>query len=301
MIVTALLGLLGVLFLFFLIVFIRDLIAVRHEPSEESIPAFGIIGLIANFFDTLGIGSYAPTTAMLNVAKQVKNDKKLPGILTVGCTVPVLTEAFLFIQSVEVEPVTLFALIISSVIGAAVGGKLVTKLPEQKVQLYLGIALVLTAFVMLGKQLGLMDFLSAGNTEIGLSGVKLVVAVVFNFIFGALMTIGCGLYAPCMAMIYMLGLNPLVAFPVMMGSCAALMPVAAYEFIKARDYAPKGCLAMAIGGVIGVFLAAKLVTSMDLYVLTWLVICVVLYTGVMYVRRSTKKKDTYVAAQGTDQ
>ena len=239
MVVNALLGLLGILFIYYIIYYIRDLAANKGNWGEGNVPINLFIGFITNFLDTLGIGSYATTTMLLGVTKQLKSDKLLPGTLNVADTIPVLIEAFLFISVVEVEPVTLFSLIIAAIVGAVIGGKIVPNLSEKKVQTYLGIALLITALLMLGKQLGLMAFLGTGNTAMGLEGVKLIVAIVLNLIFGALMTIGCGLYAPCMAMVYLLGLNPIVAFPVMMGSCAALMPVASKEFIVAGSYARK--------------------------------------------------------------
>ena len=256
--------------------------------GEGNVPINLFIGFITNFLDTLGIGSYATTTMLLGVTKQLKSDKLLPGTLNVADTIPVLIEAFLFISVVEVESVTLFSLIIAAIVGAVIGGKIVPNLSEKKVQTYLGIALLITALLMLGKQLGLMAFLGTGNTAMGLEGVKLIVAIVLNLIFGALMTIGCGLYAPCMAMVYLLGLNPIVAFPVMMGSCAALMPVASKEFIVAGSYARKVSVLIAVSGVVGVIIAAKLVQSMDLNLLTWLVIIVVIYTAFMYIRKGLK-------------
>lgn len=286
--VNILLGLLGVLFIYYLFFFIRDLAAHRGDWGGGNAIISGCIGAICNFLDTLGIGSFAPTTLCLNATKQLKSDKLLPGTLNVSCTIPVMLEAFLFITVVEVDGITLFALIIAAIVGAAVGGKLVPKLPERKVQTYLGIALLITVAFMAGKQLGLMDFLGTGNTALGLTGVKLVVAVVLNFIFGALMTIGCGLYAPCMAMVYLLGLNPIIAFPVMMGSCAALMPVASKEFIVVGDYARKVSLAIAIGAVPGVIIAAKFVTNLDMNILTWLIIVAITYTGITYVRKGLK-------------
>ena len=270
MVVNALLGLLGILFIYYIIFYIRDLAANKGNWGEGSVPINLFIGFITNFLDTLGIGSYATTTMLL------------------GVTIPVLIEAFLFISVVEVEPVTLFSLIIAAIVGAVIGGKIVPNLSEKKVQTYLGIALLITALLMLGKQLGLMTFLGTGNTAMGLEGVKLIVAIVLNLIFGALMTIGCGLYAPCMAMVYLLGLNPIVAFPVMMGSCAALMPVASKEFIVAGSYARKVSVLILVSGVVGVIIAAKLVQSMDLNLLTWLVIIVVIYTAFMYIRKGLK-------------
>ena len=288
MVVNALLGLLGILFIYYIIFYIRDLAANKGNWGEGSVPINLFIGFITNFLDTLGIGSYATTTMLLGVTKQLKSDKLLPGTLNVADTIPVLIEAFLFISVVEVESVTLFSLIIAAIVGAVIGGKIVPNLSEKKVQTYLGIALLITALLMLGKQLGLMAFLGTGNTAMGLEGVKLIVAIVLNLIFGALMTIGCGLYAPCMAMVYLLGLNPIVAFPVMMGSCAALMPVASKEFIVAGSYARKVSVLILVSGVVGVIIAAKLVQSMDLNLLTWLVIIVVIYTAFMYIRKGLK-------------
>lgn len=290
--VNVVLGLLGVLLLYYLFFWIRDLMANKNNLGYGSWVINFIIGAVTNFFDTLGIGSYATTTMALSVTKQLKNDKLLPGTLNVADTIPVMIEAFIFITVVKVEAVTLFALIIAAIAGAVVGGRLVPKLPEKKVQTYLGIALILTALLMLSKQLGLMTALGTGNTAMGLEGVKLVIGIVGNFFFGALMTIGCGLYAPCMAMVYMLGLNPIVAFPVMMASCAALMPVASKEFICASDYARKVALAICIGGIPGVIIAAKFVVSMDLNLLTWLVIVVVIYTGCYYFRKGLKNPGT---------
>jgi uncharacterized membrane protein YfcA len=242
--------------------------------------------------DTLGIGSFAPTTLLLNMTKQLSSDRLLPGTLNVGHGIPVLVEAFIFTTVVDVSPVTLFALVGSATVGAFIGSKFVTGLPEKKVQLWMGWALIITAVLMFARQQGWIDVLGADNTATALTGIKLVIGVVINFILGALMTIGVGLYAPCMAMVYMLGLSPLVAFPVMMGSCAGLMPVASLNFVKTGDYARKVSLAITVGGIIGVIVAAKFVTGLDLNVLTYIIIVVIIITGVMYIRKSMNAAQT---------
>jgi uncharacterized membrane protein YfcA len=299
MIVTALLGLLAILFIYFLFYYIRDIIAHRHDLGYGSWSVNLVIGFVVDFFDVFGIGSFATSTMLLNAAKQLKHDRHLPGLLNVSFTVLVMMEAYIFIKNVEVEPVTLFALIFAAIMGAAVGGRLVPKLPERKVQTYLGFALLVTAMLMIGKQTGFIDFLGSGNTAVGLEGPKLIIAVVLNFIFGALMTLGCGLYAPCMVMVFMLGMSPIVAFPVMMGSAAALMPVAAKEFIVAGDYARKISVAFTVSGIVGVLVATNLVVNMDLKILTWIIIVVVIYTGITYVRKGTKSKNNVPSAEGT--
>jgi uncharacterized membrane protein YfcA len=235
--------------------------------------------------DTLGIGSFAPTTMLVEMTKQLDNDRQLPGTLNVSHTVPVIIEAFIFITVVKVAPLTLFSLVIAAIAGSYIGSKTVSKLPEKKVQFYMGIALIVTAALMAMKQLGLLDLLGTGNHLTGLTGIKLIIGIVGNFILGALMTIGVGLYAPCMALVYMLGLSPLVAFPIMMASCAGLMPVAGTNFIKSGDYSRKVSLAITIGGIFGVIVATRFVTGLDMTVLTWIVIAVVLYSGFTYIRK----------------
>ncbi|MEO1770784.1 sulfite exporter TauE/SafE family protein [Candidatus Enterococcus ferrettii] len=267
----------------------RDLLANKGNLGGGSWIVSGLIGFVTDFLDTLGIGCFAPTAMLLDLTKQLDQDRLLPGTLNVGHAIPVLVEAMIFITVVDVAPLTLFALIAAATVGSFVGSRTVTKLPEKTVQFWMGWALIATAVLMALRQTGMINLLGAGNTATALTGGRLLIGVVGNFIFGALMTIGVGLYAPCMAMVYMLGLNPLVAFPIMMGSCAGLMPVASVNFIKSGDYARKVSLAITVCGVFGVFIAAKFVTGLNLDVLTWIIIVVIIYTGITYIRKSLKK------------
>lgn len=285
--VSAILGILGIFTAAFAAVFGKDLYVNKGNwEKDTSLAKTSVIGLITNFFDTLGIGSFAPTTTLLRIFKQ-SEDRVIPGTLNVSCTIPVVIEAFAFITVVEVEPLTLITMLASSVVGAQLGAGYVAKMEEKKIQLVMGIALLATAFLMFAKQLGWIAGLGTG-TAIGLSGGLLVIAVVGNFILGALMTAGIGLYAPCMALCYLLGMSPAVAFPIMMGSCAFLMPVASIKFVKESAYNKKASLGITLGGIIGVLLAVFVFTSLPLKVLTWLVIVVVTYTGITLLRDSKK-------------
>lgn len=248
--------------------------------------ALGGVGFIANFFDTLGIGSFATSTALLKFFNLTK-DRTLPGTLNVSCTIPVIVEALIFITVIKVEPITLFAMLISATIGAVIGAGIVSKLDERKVELGMGAALIVVAFVMFAGQVNLMP---VGGTAIGLTGGKLVIAVIANFLLGALMTLGIGLYAPCMALVFALGMSPKVAFPIMMGSCAFLMPAASVKFIKEDSYDRKASLAITIFGVVGVLIAAYIVKSLPLNILKWVVIAVLVYTSVAMFRSASKHK-----------
>ena len=204
-------------------------------------------------------------------------DKDLPGLLNVGDTLPVMCEAVIFTTVIKVEPITLVTMLAASAIGSYVGAGIISKLDELKIQKIMGLALLVTGVLMALSALNLMP---GGGEAIGLSGIKLVIGIVGNFILGALMTAGIGLYAPCMALVYFLGLSPQVAFPIMMGSCATLMPVCSVKFIKEGAYPRKASLLLGLFGAIGVFIAAYIVKSLPLDILRWLVIAVIFYTSI---------------------
>ncbi|GAA0734805.1 sulfite exporter TauE/SafE family protein [Clostridium oceanicum] len=288
MIVKVVFGVLLILTIYFAITFFKDYAKVSKEGNleKDNFWIAGGVGFVANFFDTLGIGSFAPLTAMLKFFHLVE-DRVLPGTLNVSCTLPVVTEALIFITVIEVDPITLFSMLISSTVGAVVGASVVSKFDEKKVQLAMGLALLVVAVLMLASQLKLMPM---GGDAIGLTGGKLVIAVVVNFFLGALMTLGIGLYAPCMALIYALGMSPKVAYPIMMGSCAYLMPASASKFVKESAYNRKVSMSITIFGVIGVLIAAYLVKSLPIKVLTWIVIVVIVYTSITMLKAYSKNK-----------
>jgi uncharacterized membrane protein YfcA len=273
--------------IFYSYVLIKDII--KHKAVLENVSTVktAIIGFVVNFFDTLGIGSFAPQTALLKFTKQTE-DRLIPGTLNVSNTIPVLIQALIFIQIVEVEAITLITMLISATVGAVMGAGIVAKLSTKKIQLTMGFALLVTAFFMFSGQ---MDWIKGGGEAIGLSGWKLIVAVGANFILGALMTAGIGMYAPCMALIYGLGMSPLVAFPIMMGSCAFLMPPASTKFIKEGAYNRKASISMIIPGAIAVLIAAFLVKSLPLDTLRWVVIVVILYTSFIMLRSARLEKE----------
>jgi len=239
-----------------------------------------LIGFVTNFFDMLGIGSFAPSTAVFKLGKLV-SDEKIPGTLNVGHTLPTSAEAFISIAIITVDPVTLISMILASCAGSWLGAGVVAKWPRRNVQIGMGLALIVAAVFFLLKQLGMLPG-DAGS--LGVNGTRLIIAIAGNFVLGALMTLGIGLFAPCMVLVAALGMSPAVAYPIMMGSCAFLMPVGSVRFIRERSYTLKSALGLAIGGVPGVLLAAFWIKSMDVTKLRWVVIVVVTYTAAMMLR-----------------
>ena len=245
------------------------------------------IGFVTNFFDTLGIGSFATTTSLFKFLRFVP-DERIPGTLNVGHTLPTILEAAIFIVIVAVEPPTLILLIAASVIGAWLGAGLVARLPRRAVQIGMGSALAVAAVLFIMMNLKGSQFGLTGNA-LGLSGMRLGIGIVVSLCLGALMTIGIGLYAPCMIMVSLLGMNPIAAFPIMMGSCAFLMPVASLRFIRFNAFSMRAALGLTLGGIPGVWIAAHMVYHLPITAVRWLVVIVVIYAAVTMLRSAAQE------------
>jgi uncharacterized membrane protein YfcA len=273
---------LGVFTVFLVWIWLRSKNRAPGVPSLFEL----FVGMVTNFFDTLGIGSFAPTTSIFKFRHMVP-DEKIPGTLNVGHALPTLLEAFLFIAIVKVDILTLVLLMGASVIGAWFGAGIVAGWSRRRVQIGMGIALLAAASYFLIQNLNLLP---AGGNALILQHGRLWVGVIGSLILGALMTLGIGLYGPCMILVSLLGMDPHAAFPIMMGSCAFLMPVASARFIQAGSYSPRVSLGLALGGLPGVLIAALIVKSLSLTAVRWLVVLAVLYAAFAMLRSAATAK-----------
>lgn len=282
----ALLAIFSVLGAIFVLIWAKFLLAARRAGERWSWPRSVeiLIGAVTDFFDTLGIGSFAPSTAFFRFGKLVP-DELIPGTLNVGHTLATVAQALIFIQIVQVAPSTLLPMMVAAGLGAWVGTGVVEKLPRVQIRLGMGMALLLAAAIML---LSLLGYLPAGLDALELNGWKWWAGVIGNFILGLLMPLGIGLYAPCMILVSLLGMSPLAAFPIMMGSCAFLMPISSLGFIRNKKYLPSAALGLAIGGVPAVFLAAYVVKSLPLDYVRWIVVCVVTIVAISILHAAKK-------------
>ena len=235
-----------------------------------------LVGFVGLFFDTLGIGNYAPTTAVFKLTKMVP-DEHIPGTLSVGSAVPVALEAFAFVSAIAVDPLTLALLVPIGTAGTWLGARVVSRLPRRPIQIGMGVALLVGAVFMLLTNLQLIP---GGGDAIGFSGATLAGAAVVNFCLGALMALGIGCYAPSLLVFSLLGMSPRSAFPIMMGSAAYMIPVAGIRFAKAGRFDGTVALALTLGGIPGVLIAAFVVKSLPLQAIRWLVVVVVAYASV---------------------
>jgi uncharacterized membrane protein YfcA len=248
----------------------------RHAGDPGPKPADVLTGFGTDFFDTLGIGSFAPTTAIFTLLRRPASEL-IPGTLNVGHNAAGCVETAIFMTAVAVDPTLLAAMIASASVGAFISAGVVSRLPRHTIQAVIGVALLIGGLVFSATNLG---FLPPGGTALALHGWRFAVAVGGNFVFGMLMSAGIGLYAPCMIMLFLLGLHPLAAFPIMMGSCGLLQPLAGIRFLRTGRFAWGPSLGITMGGVFGVFLAAFVVKSLPLTGLRWMVVCAVLYAAV---------------------
>jgi uncharacterized membrane protein YfcA len=243
-----------------------------------------LIGFVTDFFDTLGIGSFAPTTAIYKL-RRIVADELIPGTLNVGHAPSAVAEALIFVTAVVVDPLLLIAAIGSAAAGAWLGAGVVGRLPRRAIQFIMGIALLIAGSVFACMNLGALP---GGGTAMSLGGWKFGLAVGINFVLGALMSVGIGLYAPCMVTLALLGMHPLAAFPIMMGSCALLQPVASLRFFQSGRFAWGPSLGLVFGGLIGVLIAAYVVKSLPLIALRWLVIVVIAYAAFAMLRSAAR-------------
>jgi uncharacterized membrane protein YfcA len=244
------------------------------------------IGFVTNFFDSLGIGSFATTTSTWKLLRMVP-DNLIPGTLMVGHGWPTIAQAIISVTIIEVDPTTLTALIAASTLGAWLGAGVVARLPKRKIQIGMGVALLAAAALTFGR---LMSWFPPGEEALGLHGTKLLVGVGINVVLGALMNLGIGAYAPMLLIFGLLGVNERSIFPIMMGSCALIMPAGGIEFVRRGRYAFRAALGLTLGGVPGVLVALLIVRELNLRTLKWLVLAVVVYTAIAMLRSARRDR-----------
>jgi len=248
------------------------------RPTGESIA----LGAVTNFFDTLGIGSFAPTTAWIKF-RGLAPDSFIPAILNVGHSLPTFAQSaiFLVILGVHVDPVLLASCIVAATLGALIGAPLVVRAPVRLLQTIVGIALLVAACLYAMSNL---DMMPVGGTATALPISGLLIAVAVHFLLGALMAFGIGLYAPSLILLSLLGLDPRLAFPIMTSACAFLMPSTGFSFMKSKRIDMRLAIGMSIGGIPAVLLAAYVVKEMPIVWLRWGVVVVVLYAATLLLR-----------------
>jgi len=252
--------------------------------GARSWPALLGLGFATDFGDTLGIGSFATTTAVLRLFGMVEDDK-IPGTMNVGHAIPTFLECAIFIVLLGglIDKPTIISMVLAGGIGAWFGTGIVVHWPRRTIQRAMAIALIVTAGFMATR---LLMNLSLDEGTIGLTGGALAIAVFGSLIIGSLTSLGIGNYAPTMAMTYMLGMNSKAVFPIMAASASIILPAAAIRFYRSGRFDKRVAMGLAVGGIPGVLVAAYLVKELPLTMVKWVVVVVLLYTSATLFRSS---------------
>lgn len=273
----------------FLVTFVRDLLAHKGQTMKEAGNpiALAISSFIIFLLSTFGISDFAISSSLYPKTKWV-NSEKLPGTLNTQCVLPVAVMALCYISSIQVGLATLIIAIVGQVIGAYVSPRFVVKLPANTIKKFVAAGLFIAAILILANKFNVYP---SGGEDTALTGVKLAIFAVLCFVYGALNNIGIGSYALTMATVYALGLNPGVAFPIMMGACTFSVPVGSMQFIKLDGYSRKVTLFTSTFGVLGVLAAVFVVKSLNVSALQWVVVAVILYSAVTMLLSARKTKE----------
>jgi uncharacterized membrane protein YfcA len=268
----------------FVLAWVRD--ARRRTVRPRATWSDIAIGFVTDFLDALGIGSFAPTTALFKF-RGSPPDELIPGTLNVGHNAAAFVETAVLVTAVAVEPALLVTMIASATLGAWLGAGVVSGMPRRAIQLFMGGALLIAAVFFVMANFGAFP---VGGTDMGLAGWRFAVAVGVNFILGALTTVGIGPYAPSMVVLALLGLHPLGAFPIMMGTCGLVQPVASLRFFKTGRFSFGSAVGLTIGGSVGVLIAIFIVRQLPLAALRWLVVVVVSYASMSMLRSALRER-----------
>lgn len=280
--------LMGILAIVITVMLIRDCIQHRTEIKKDHSITYLLIGFLTCALDTLGIGDFATGMAAFKLTHSI-TDEEMVGTINVGYCLTTLFSGFLFLSIIEIDTVTLVGMIAAAIIGSTTASFFVTKLPVNIIRKMLGVALLFVAFVMACRNLGVGPF-GATGTALELRGVRLAIGIIGNFLLGALQSLAIGLYAPCMGLVGMLGMNITAAFPIMMSSSGLAMPFCSWKYILEGKYNRAAAVLLTISGFLGIALTYIFIKSISINVLVWIVVCVMIYTSINFFRDAGKKE-----------
>lgn len=254
-----------------------------------------LLGAVTNFFDTLGIGSFAPTMAWLRFRRLVP-DRLIPPTLLAGHALPTIVQSAIFLSllGVAVDPTLLLGCIVGMVLGGFLGAPLAERAPVRVVQIIVACALLISAGFYTATNLALMP---GGGQASSLPLTLTLCAIFLQLVLGILQNFGVGAYAPTLVALSLFGMDPRYAFPIMTSAVALSISASAIRRVKSRDLDLRFALGMALGGVPAVLIAAFMVRDMPVLILRWLVVAVVFYAAIVLLRSALKSRARMVETE----
>jgi uncharacterized membrane protein YfcA len=243
------------------------------RPRVETVA----LGAVTNFFDTLGIGSFAPTMAWFRLRRLVP-DRAIPPTMYVGHGLPAIAQSMIYLAllGAAVDPWLLVACVGGMLAGVALGAPLVARASLAAVRGGIAIALASAGVFYAATNLGMLP---PGGTSAALPSVMIPVAVLAHIVMGVLVHYGIGHYAPSLLLFSLLGMDPHLIFPIMATVGVLGMSGVGLRYLASPAIDLRIAAGLTIGGIPAVLVAALLVRSMPVTALRWLVVAVVLYAA----------------------
>jgi uncharacterized membrane protein YfcA len=257
-----------------------------HRHSEKLSPLnqikIAFIGLVSNFLDTIGIGSFAVIIAMRTMLGVMPDEVRLIGTMNIQAMVTALIQALIFLHFVPLDIVTLLVAVAMIALGGFLSGLVAVRIDKKLVHLIMLVAFIITGILLFLSQL---NILTIGGTGTAIRGTRLVIFAIFMLVSGTLPAFGVGYYSLIKASIFLFGVNPIVAFPIMASASAFQMPVTSATFIARGKFYFKSTVILAIFGALGVVLATPIITSVNTYTLKWILLGIVIYNIIVLARK----------------
>lgn len=274
-----------------LIMEIRDLHTHWDEVRTAVRPPWPLrffISFLLYFLAPFGISDYALSTAIYTKTGWVEL-KKLPGTLGLQTVAPLLVMSTAFLGTIAVEPLTLIPFFLFQAIGSYVGPYLTQRISVKALRYIISFGLFISGvFVLLG-QLNMLDF---SHTAMGLHGWRLLVCWIASFFLGVVKTLGIATYPLTMGLVFLLGLNPLAAYPMMTGASAIGIPIVCRQFIRLNAYDRPMAFSGQTAGLLGALAGVYCMRRVNVAFLQWVILLVIFYAALDLLLKKEKPAET---------
>ena len=230
-------------------------------------------GIIAFIADTIGVGSFAVNVALAKSLGTFRDDE-LPAVNNGAQVIPGTIESLFFMQLVDVDLMTLVTLVAGTCLGGVIGGTVVSHLSKQAIRLSMMVCFLMIIGLLIGHQWHLLPM---DGSVLELRSWTLVVGFVALAICGALTSVGIGLFAMVQGVLFLMGVSPLVAFPIMTTAGAMQQPLTTLVFLQQNKIPLKKTLILSVSGCIGVFITLPIFNYITVSWLHSLLLVILIY------------------------
>lgn len=255
----------------------------------------GLTGFIAFISDTIGVGSFAVNIA-LSKFLGLFEDEELPAVCNGAQVIPGALQSIFFIQVIYVDPKTLLTLVLGACIGGLIGGYVVTRLNQQAIRLTMMTAFTGVICLLILKKIGLIP---TGGELLVLESWKLTLGFFAMIVCGSLTSAGIGLFGLVQAVLFLLGVSPAIAFPIMTTAGAMQQPLTTLVFLKHNKIPLKKTLLLSTSGCLGVILVIPMISHFKTSWLHSLLLLIMLYNVLTISLTYRRKKNAVTEVLAT--